>query len=150
MAEDATTQSSELEESDSHEDEGGEEASGEESASGVEEKILEGEAGVFVPSEEAEASQRRGGLPVDFGGFVVSLGTSALVNMGRVPDPETGETIVNLEAARHTIDILKMLRDKTEGNLDVEEQKLVDSLLYDLKMAFVEVQKQQGVSGKKN
>lgn len=76
--------------------------------------------------------------PIDFGSFVISLGTSAYVSMGKVENPETGEHGVDLPAAKQLIDILQMLRDKTEGNLQTDEQQLLKGLLYELRLAYVE------------
>ncbi len=81
-----------------------------------------------------------GELPkVDFSTFVLSLGTTALYQLGAMPDPASGETIeADPLVAQQTIDTLEMIRDKTRGNLDEEERKLIDSLLYELRMRFVE------------
>jgi len=77
---------------------------------------------------------------IDFSTFVLSLSTSALVQMGLVDDPETGQPRPSEpELARQTIDTLEMLREKTRGNLSDDEVKLFDSLLYELRMRFVEV-----------
>lgn len=77
--------------------------------------------------------------PVDFPGFCLSLATSALYHMGVAPHPESGEVPEkNLPLARHTIDTLEMLQRKTTGNLDEEEARLLESLLYELRMRFVE------------
>ena len=80
-----------------------------------------------------------GELPkVDFSTFVLSLGTTALYQLGAVPDPASGETVeADPLVAQQTIDTLEMIRDKTRGNLDEEERKLIDSLLYELRMRFV-------------
>jgi hypothetical protein len=76
---------------------------------------------------------------MDFSTFVLSLGTSALVHMGFVPDPEAQQPPEkNLPLARQTVDILEMLAEKTRGNLDAEEARLLESLLYELRMRFVE------------
>ena len=85
-------------------------------------------------------SDAKAELPViDFSNFVLSLAATAMVQLGLVPDPETGETVeINLPIAQHTIDTLVMLREKTQGNLDDEEEKLLDSMLYELRMRFVE------------
>jgi len=77
---------------------------------------------------------------VDFSTFVLSLGTTGLYQMGAVPDPETGEAVdPDPLVAQQTIDTLEMLREKTRGNLDDEERKLIDSMLYELRMRFVEI-----------
>ena len=88
-----------------------------------------------------EASADRPPLPrIDFASFALSLGTSALYHMGLVGDPETGKPVAeaNLALARQTIDTLEMLEAKTRGNLDAEEARLLESLLYELRMRFVE------------
>ena len=80
---------------------------------------------------------------VDFSTFVLSLGTSALYHLGVVAHPETGRKLDSpeTELARNTIDTLEMLEEKTRGNLDEQERELVGSLLYELRMRFVEVEK---------
>ncbi len=79
-------------------------------------------------------------LKIDFSTFILSLSTSALYQMGMVEAPEDGDVAEpNKALARQTIDTLEMLRDKTRGNLDDEEAKLMDSLLYELRMHFVKM-----------
>lgn len=75
--------------------------------------------------------------PVDFSGFIFGLGQMALVHMGEVPEPSSGERRPDLEQARHTIDILDLLEQKTRGNLTEEEATLLRHLLSDLKLRFV-------------
>ncbi len=79
-----------------------------------------------------------GTMPLDFATFVVSLGESAWVHLGLVPNPMTGEKKVERAAAKQTIDILGILEDKTKGNLNEEEEKLLSSLLYTLRMHYVQ------------
>lgn len=74
---------------------------------------------------------------VTFSTFVLSLASSALAQMGEVPNPETGQLEENLELARHTIDILSMLREKTAACLDSEESRLLEGLLYEVRMKYV-------------
>jgi hypothetical protein len=95
---------------------------------------------------EQEAGTSAGGgqkeLPrVDFATFVISLGTSALYELGVAGDPRSGERVEepNLALARQTIETLEMLQDKTRGNLDAQESELVEQVLYQLRMSFVEV-----------
>jgi hypothetical protein len=77
---------------------------------------------------------------IDFATFVLSLSTSALYQMGLVPGPEGSKLEEpNPVLARQTIDTLEMLQDKTRGNLDEEEQKLLQGLLYELRMHFVKL-----------
>jgi hypothetical protein len=79
---------------------------------------------------------------IDFSTFIVSLSTSALYSMGLAANPETGRVEPpNWEMARQTIDTLELLQKKTRGNLDTEEYKLLESLLYDLHLRFIESRK---------
>jgi len=75
---------------------------------------------------------------VTFTAFVMSLNTSALFHLGEISDPMSGEKNQDLVLAKHTIDTLKLLEDKTKGNLNGEEQDLLKHVLYDLKMRYVE------------
>ena len=89
-------------------------------------------------SQEAESKQS-GTLPkINFSSFILSLGSSALFHFGEIPDPATGKKQRNLDLARQTIDILVILRDKTTGNLTEEESRLLENLLHDLQMRFVQ------------
>ena len=80
---------------------------------------------------------------IDFSTFVLSMGTSALYHLGHVADPDGGPTPqeLNLPLARQVIDTLEMLVDKTRGNLGDDEAKLLESILYELHMKFVEAGK---------
>ena len=75
--------------------------------------------------------------PVSFTNFVLSLSTSALFHFGDFPDQEGGKTEKNLPAAKQTIDILDMLHEKTKGNLDENENQLIQGVLYELKLRYV-------------
>lgn len=75
--------------------------------------------------------------PIDFNTFVLSLSTSALVNMGAVPDPASGETHQNLPIAKQSVDLLGILEEKTRGNLTGEEERLLSQVLYELRMRYV-------------
>ncbi len=79
--------------------------------------------------------------PLDFSTFILSLGSSAMVNLGMVPAPGAEAPAVDLAAAKQIIDILAILEEKTRGNLDDSEQKLLQSLLYDLRVQYVDAQK---------
>lgn len=72
-----------------------------------------------------------------FSTFVLSLASSALVQLGEVADPSTGKKQVDLVLAKHSIDILSMLQEKTAKSLDAEETRLLEGLLYELRMKFV-------------
>jgi len=73
-----------------------------------------------------------------FANLVIQQTNTALMLLGRVPNPETGECIQDLETARHFIDQLEMIEVKTKGNLDKREDQLLKQSLTALRMAFVE------------
>lgn len=79
--------------------------------------------------------------PVDFATFILSLGSSALMHLGEVERPGTGKTEKNLPMAKHSIDILSMLEGKTKGNLTPAEAQLLENLLFDLRLRYVEATK---------
>jgi hypothetical protein len=81
--------------------------------------------------------------PLDFSGFVLSLASSAMVNLGQVPGPEGGDGAgtSDLPAAKQMIEILALLEEKTRGNLEATEEKLLKSLLYDLRVQYVDAEK---------
>ena len=74
---------------------------------------------------------------VTFAALVMSLNTSALFHLGEISDPTTGDKLQDLVLAKHTIDTLKLLENKTTGNLTDEEQDILKNVLYDLKMRYV-------------
>jgi hypothetical protein len=81
---------------------------------------------------------------VSFVAFVFSLASNAAVHFGDIPDPMTNERRpVDLEAAQQLIEILAMLEEKTRGNLTPEERQLLEQLLYELRMRYVEAKKSQ-------
>ncbi len=74
---------------------------------------------------------------VTFVSFVLSLNTTALFHLGELAHPESGQKNVDLELAKHTIDTLSMLAEKTSGNLEGGENELLTKVLYELKLRFV-------------
>jgi hypothetical protein len=97
-----------------------------------------------APAPEAPSAPRGGGAPplprIDFSTLVLSLSTSALYHLGLVEDPETHQrSTPNKALARQNIDMLEVLEEKTRGNLSPDEEHLLQSLLYDLRMRFVEI-----------
>lgn len=91
-------------------------------------------------SPRAGAQKQREPTPlpeINFSTFVVSLSSSALIHLGIVPDPMSGETSKDLPLAKQTIDMLAMLQEKTRGNLTEDEAKLMEGMLYDLRMRYV-------------
>jgi len=82
--------------------------------------------------------------PVDFSTFVLSLGSSALMHLGELENPASGKPQKDLGMAKHTIDLLSMLQAKTKGNLNAQEDKLLESLLFDLRLRYVSAAKASG------
>jgi hypothetical protein len=76
---------------------------------------------------------------ITFSTFILSLNTAALVHLGEIPDPITNKKQVNLTLAKQTIDTLEMLREKTKGNLSADEEKLLQSIIYELKLKFLKL-----------
>ncbi len=74
---------------------------------------------------------------IDFPTFVISLNSSALVQLGILEEPGTGQKTKNLALAKQTIDVLVMLEEKTKGNLNRDEENILKSILYDLRMLYV-------------
>jgi len=74
---------------------------------------------------------------VSFTGLIFSLSSSALFHMGEIADPATGEKKKDLGLAKHAVDTIAMLREKTAGNLTPEEQKFVENVLTDLRWRYV-------------
>ncbi|MGC9196462.1 MAG: DUF1844 domain-containing protein [Syntrophobacteraceae bacterium] len=97
----------------------------------------EPQTGAQPDSDQDEPEQ--GPLPeVSMATFVFSLSSSALVHLGEIPEPETNQTRVDLVIAKQIIDTLGMLQEKTKGNLDSDEENLLRSVLYDLRMRYVQ------------
>ena len=89
-----------------------------------------------TPKEEASAQETP--LPeIDFTHFILSLSSSALIQLGEIQDPFTQKSTKNLPSAKQTIDLIGMLKEKTKGNLTPEEEKVIDYVLYDLRMRYV-------------
>jgi len=100
-----------------------------------EEKKVEKEEKKEQVSEE---ETQRAPLPeVNFTSLVFSLSSSALFHLGEIPDPQTGEKKKDLSLAKHAVDTIAMLKEKTEGNLTEEEQKFVENVLTDLRWRYV-------------
>lgn len=99
------------------------------------------------PKKEGEKGEESGGetapkqetpLPeINFMNFLLSLSTSALIQLGEIPDPISKESAKQLSSAKQTIDLLAMLQGKTKGNLTPEEEKLIEYVLYDLRIRYV-------------
>jgi hypothetical protein len=94
-----------------------------------------------TPPARAETQSRPGGDPLDdpasFLSLIMSLASNAAASLGMMPHPVTGETGVDLRTAKHWIDVLGMLEEKTRGNLDQQEAQALEGLLADLRMQYV-------------
>jgi len=93
-----------------------------------------------IPTLDASpegASQPEEDMPMTFEALIFSLSTTALLQLGMAPHPETGQQELDLPGAKQSIDILEMLQQKTRGNLTADEGQLLEECLYDLKMTYV-------------
>ena len=108
----------------------------------------QGEPKEKEPAEEAvkeepkkEAPQEEPATPplpeVNFSSLILSLSSTAFLHFGEIPDPGTGEKKKDLALAKHVIDTIAMLREKTEGNLAEEETQLIENILTELRMRYV-------------
>jgi len=77
-------------------------------------------------------------MELNFSTFLLSLSTQALAHLGEIPDPVSHRVDIDLGAAKQMIDILGLLQEKTKGNLDQAESRLLDGVLYDLRLRYVE------------
>ncbi|HEV7699050.1 MAG TPA: DUF1844 domain-containing protein [Pyrinomonadaceae bacterium] len=77
--------------------------------------------------------------PASFVNFLSTLATNAAAALGAVPHPVTGKRSLDLETGKYWLDVLAMLKEKTNGNLHPQEQRLVDGLLGDLRMQYVQL-----------
>jgi hypothetical protein len=102
------------------------------------------------PSTTEETPPHEGSYddePVSFSTFVLGLSTQALLHLGEIPNPMTRALERDLTAAKQVIDILGILREKTRNNLDPSEEALLDSVLYDLRLRYVELARKHPKEG---
>jgi hypothetical protein len=99
------------------------------------------------PKEEEPGNKRKTTdefLPeINFSTFVISLSTQALMHLGEIPNPLSGKVEDDIPVAKQMIDIIKVLHEKTRGNLDQGEEKLMEDVLFDLRMKYVEAVKKK-------
>lgn len=98
------------------------------------------EAKTAAPSSSSQPQSEPGhgpAMPVTFGSFVISLGSSSLMLMGEQIDPQQPAMPVNLPQAKEIIDLLSVLEEKTKGNLTTDEQTVLRDMLYALRMKYV-------------
>lgn len=96
-----------------------------------------GAGGGAAPGKAADDEREERLPPASFALLVSSLATQAMMSLGQFPDPFENKPVVRLEAARHTIDMLAVLEEKTKGNLTPDEQAMLAHVLTDLRMAYV-------------
>jgi hypothetical protein len=110
----------------------------------------EADAQAEVPREKAHGTETAGESAsgqqegpaadaghIDFPSYILSYYTQGLVLLGEVANPYTQQKEEEPEAARHTIDILTLLQEKTKGNLTYEEEQLLQSVLYELRLKYM-------------
>jgi hypothetical protein len=96
------------------------------------------EEGKSEETSRDDTSTQEALLPeIDFTHFILSLSSSVLIQLGEIQDPFTQKSAKNLPSAKQTIDLIGMLKEKTKGNLTPEEEKVIDYVLYDLRMRYV-------------
>jgi hypothetical protein len=109
-----------------------------------EEKGASDDGSQKTKEEKREQDSQRIPLPeVNFNSLIFSLSSSALLNMGDIAEPQTGERKKDLPMAKYSIDIISMLQEKTKGNLTEEEHKFLDNILADLRLRYVKAAKKQ-------
>ena len=91
--------------------------------------------------DQKESAEQDPGQGVNFASFLLSLATTGMVHLGEMPEPSSGQKMEDLGAARQMIDILDILKEKTEGNLSSEESHLLENVLYELRLKFMEKSK---------
>jgi len=93
-----------------------------------------------TPSETNKTTDES--LPqINFSTFLMSLSTQALMHLGEIASPLSGKVEIDVPVAKQMIDIIGVLREKTRGNLDKGEDDLLEGILYDLRMKYVEAAK---------
>lgn len=78
---------------------------------------------------------------IDFTTFILSVSSAAFMGLGLRPGHQSDKIEVNLELARQNIDLLQLMKDKTKNNLSQDEEKLLDNLLFETRMRFLEISK---------
>jgi Domain of unknown function (DUF1844) len=104
---------------------------------------MEGQA-AENPASPNQSDTQHGALPeISFSTFVISLSTQALMHLGEVANPLSRKVETDIPVAKQMIDILGMLREKTRGNLNPGEERLMEDILFDLRMKYVEAVKKK-------
>jgi len=93
--------------------------------------------------ERGDAAQANAWPEIDFSTFVISLSTQVLMHLGEIANPVSGKVEADIGVAKQMIDILGMLETKTTGNLNANEAQLMEGILFDLRMKYVEAVKKR-------
>ncbi|MGH7797964.1 MAG: DUF1844 domain-containing protein [Candidatus Binatia bacterium] len=94
-------------------------------------------------AESVHGSEHEPLPEINFSAFVISLSTQALMHLGEIASPISGKVEIDVPVAKQMIDILGMLKDKTRGNLNANEDRLMEDILFDLRMKYVEAVKKR-------
>ena len=103
------------------------------------------ESDADAPEAAPVSDSEYGDIPLpaaDFTTIVSMLATQAMLNLGTLPNPMTGKTDRNLPQAKHAIDLIEVLQEKTKGNCNPQEEVMLKSLLHELRMTYVASQDQ--------
>lgn len=96
------------------------------------------------PTEAPASETAQEPLPgINFSTFIISLSTQALMHLGEITNPISGQIDPDVPAAKQMIDMLAMIREKTSGNLNANEDRLMQDILFDLRMKYVEAVKKR-------
>jgi hypothetical protein len=96
-----------------------------------------------APTESAGETQHEPLPDINFSTFVISLSTQALMHLGEIANPISGKVDADVPAAKQMIDLLAMIKEKTIGNLNPNEERLMQDILFDLRMKYVEAVKKR-------
>lgn len=94
----------------------------------------------FVMSESESKSEfsKHSDAPIDFSSFVLSLATQVMIQLGEIPAPGGANIPQDIHAARQTIEVLGLLEEKTKGNLSKSEQAMMEEILHNLRLTYVQ------------
>jgi hypothetical protein len=92
-------------------------------------------------AQMSSAHMEEGYAGIDFPTLIMSFASAAMISMGKIPDPATGQISKTLPLAQQNISIISLLKEKTKGNLSKEEEALIENILYELRLSYVEAKK---------
>jgi len=104
---------------------------------------MEEEKGQTAEIKSEDANQALKNAGGDFTLFVTSLSMQTLISLGEVPNPANGKKEQNLDQAKYMVDTIGMIKEKTKGNLSKSEESIIENVLYQLRMKYLEMTKDQ-------